>query len=333
MNKGYRLTEQDRINIEEEYRKLERADLVAKKLNFNPVTVSQVLKKRGIQLKKAKFNERTINMLCEEYEKGLSYMDIQEKYGYTHEAVKNALNSKGVESRLCKFLTVKEDYFEKIDDPQKAYYIGLILADGCVTMNRPKTKLMQLHISLQDRDSYILQELVNDCGFSGKLKFKERKSETHQDSQLLNICNINFVNPLNKYGISPRKSITHGFFKEIPDEFIPSAILGYFDGDGSVTFSVRDNNRLEVSLISSIEFAYELQTILRKNDIPCSVRIRTTEKGIQMGECRLKGNRACLKFYHYVYRDNIKSLSRKKDKFEWVIKEQGEGRMKNTSLV
>jgi hypothetical protein len=56
--------------------------------------------------------------------------------------------------------TYNENYFEVIDTEDKAYFLGLIFADGCVT-NNPKQHRYQLVIKLHKKDVHILENFIN----------------------------------------------------------------------------------------------------------------------------------------------------------------------------
>ena len=53
-------------------------------------------------------------------------------------------------------LKFNENYFEKIDSEQKAYFLGLFYADSCV-----HAKCNSTSISLQKKDINILKSLTN----------------------------------------------------------------------------------------------------------------------------------------------------------------------------
>lgn len=48
-----------------------------------------------------------------------------------------------------------ENYFNVVDTKEKAYFLGLLYADGC-NVNHPTTG--ELSITLQEEDSYILEK-------------------------------------------------------------------------------------------------------------------------------------------------------------------------------
>ena len=297
-------------------------------------SVSDILSENNINPRKSIADKEMEQCIIADYKNGFGYEYILNKYKTSFYVVKNIFKNNNINSRPAKFHTIDECFFEKIDSHQKAYFIGLILADGCVRFNRPKTIIDKLSISLTEEDSYILDFFIKMTKYSGSLKYEDYNNRVKSNRRpcfKLSISSASFVSKLTQYGIHPNKSVNHPFFKNIPKEYLPSAILGYFDGDGSVSFSVKDGNRLSASFISSIEFAETLKKKLNEAGIKCFMRIRTTKSGFKMGEVRLKGNKSCLLLYKYMYSGNIQSLERKKLKFTKVIEQQALNLIKNTN--
>lgn len=117
-----------------------------------------------------------------------------------------------------------EDYFSIIDTERKAYFLGLLYADGNICIINRK----RLQITLKNEDKYILEELLKELG-DGNL---------YRDGLLYSkiiIHNDKLVEDLINLGCTPRKSLTLKFYSNtIPVELVNHFIRGYFDGDGSV---------------------------------------------------------------------------------------------------
>lgn len=308
---------------------------IAETLNLCTMNVSNILKRNNVHIRGEEPDEHTRKTVVNDYLKGMSFIDIHATHGFTFGYVKKMLKHEGMKSRPCVLHSIDETFFERIDSHVKAYWVGMLMADGCVHWNRPKTHIGKLTISLTEADSYLLDQFVAVTKYTGpirRIEYEDNGSYNRRPGRILGIYNARFVSPLAQYGLSPNKSVNHPFFTNIPLEFLPSAILGYFDGDGSISFSAKDNNRLSASFICSIEFATKLRDTLHSHNVKCSMRIRTLKSGLQMGEVRLKGNRSCLGLYRFMYQGNIPSLKRKREKFEWVLEQQKLGLMKDTSI-
>jgi hypothetical protein len=64
-----------------------------------------------------------------------------------------------------------ENYFEKIDSEDKAYFLGLICADGCI-LNNKKTYRYQVALKLHIKDIEILKTFIKCIICSIIIRFK-----------------------------------------------------------------------------------------------------------------------------------------------------------------
>lgn len=120
-------------------------------------------------------------------------------------------------------------YFQNIDSNIKAYFLGFIAADGCVQSNGKNS--YGLTITLHEKDRVILDKLREEIGSEKPLILIPSKNHIR-----FTLFNKDMYNDLNKLGIVPNKSlIIEDIIKNIPQEYRHSFVLGYFDGDGSVT--------------------------------------------------------------------------------------------------
>lgn len=133
----------------------------------------------------------------------------------------------------------KTNYFSTINSFQKAYYLGLIAADGCITHRGPNQKLMT--IDLKESDAYILSHMSNDIGGNPVKYYPNSKSGYSQqynvqDRARFQISNFQIVSDIESYGILPNKSENMGdIIQHLPIQYIHEFIVGYIDGNGSVS--------------------------------------------------------------------------------------------------
>lgn len=131
-------------------------------------------------------------------------------------------------------------YFHTIDSYAKAYIVGFIAADGALV----KTKTtISLTITIKYEDKKVLEFIKSEIGNSHELKEIIRPSSFNKTKNIHHIryciSDKNIASDLNNLGITPNKSLTIGnIIENIPYEYRDAFIIGYFDGDGSVT--VRD---------------------------------------------------------------------------------------------
>jgi intein/homing endonuclease len=122
-----------------------------------------------------------------------------------------------------------ESVFEKIDSPEKAYWLGFISADGCIDLS-VSAKLV---ISLKIDDVKHLEKFRTFLSANNPIKqFPNYKSPR----AIIQVCRKKIVDDLARHGVGPRKSKTIEF-PDIDPKFFPDFIRGYFDGDGCLTGS------------------------------------------------------------------------------------------------
>jgi hypothetical protein len=130
---------------------------------------------------------------------------------------------------------IRHDYFAQIDSPMKAYVLGVLAADGNVS---PKHHRIALELSVKDAE---LMEVVRDeLVPGGAITTRHRHG---YDYQVLAFASHAMVNDLEALGITAAKSRTIAWPESLPPSFAREFILGYFDGDGHITYQEFPNRR------------------------------------------------------------------------------------------
>ncbi len=194
-----------------------------------------------------KLNDIDCSNICNDYLLGLSYVLLSKKYNICTWSIRNVLKKNNIKSRIRKH-NCNEDYFEKIDTNEKAYWLGLLFADGYVRKRKQSNgKHKQggiVGISLKNGDEYLLEKLIIDLESTYKLT-KQIKNEFL--SYKLEVNSSKMADDLINLGCVPNKSL-----KLLPpiltDKFICHFIRGYFDGDGSIG---RYDGRLKFTLLGT----------------------------------------------------------------------------------
>jgi hypothetical protein len=120
-----------------------------------------------------------------------------------------------------------EDYFEVIDTPEKAYFLGFIFSDGCLIDN-PKEYRYKLNIKIHNKDEDILKKFISLLDSEVEIW-----RSSHRD-----ICEIGFsskkmINDLKNLGLHQNKTYTIEYPK-IDENIERHFLRGYFDGDGCI---------------------------------------------------------------------------------------------------
>lgn len=279
---------------------------IAKILKNNNINIrSQVdsMQKLAIQ-----FNEQEISeILSMNANPLLSLKDIARTFDRDPATIKYQLVKLGVynSSKYDEYLIAK---FKDIATEEQAYWLGFLAADGSISNNQK-----QLALQLAEVD---FDHIIKFRNFIG-VNYKISKSITNLNGELFTgyryvISSLNFVRFLEKYALVPNKSLTLQFPTTIPDHLMRHYLRGLIDGDGS--FSVNCNDRLQFSLVSSLEVCQMVQKILMQN---CAVKETKLQEKIAKNGGKYYylvycGSMQCSRIATYLYNGSTIFLDRKK---------------------
>lgn len=204
-------------------------------------------------------------------------------------------------------------FFETIDNEIKAYWLGVMFADGNVSLNPSGTG--QVFISSVDKDW--IDQFRKHIHYTGKLR-KETHKHYHKDIWKLHITNDKLFQDLCKIGCVPHKSKIIKF-PIIDDSLVHHFIRGYFDGDGCVSIHKYLSGKNITTLNSSIcSGSKEFLEILMQY-IPVKHNVLHHRNKVYIVTYGVKDSYS---FYNYMYSDATVYLERKKIKFEEYAKER-----------
>ena len=207
--------------------------------------------------------------------------------------------------------SIDSNFFEKIDTEEKAYILGFIYADGCITNHA-------LQIKVSKKDVEILEKI--------KMSLKSNhKIGTYINSNGYGIgneyCAIRMVDKkieqdLSALGVISRKTkiLTFPTSDQVPQDLIRHFIRGFFDGDGSVY----KHDYPSMSFTGTYEMLCGVKKELQK--------IINTQANIypyknkDIFDYKVGGTNQMKKIYDYFYKDATIFLGRKKNKFEEILK-------------
>jgi len=212
-------------------------------------------------------------------------------------------------SQIYKMIRVNnfnDDYFETIDTEDKAYFLGLLFADGNIYSARNRVQ-----ITLANEDAYILQAFATAIGYTGKMYIDREKY-----SKLI-LPSKKMCADLTKLGCTPNKSLTLQFPTEVPDELMHHFIRGYFDGDGHISKDKRlKNPYYHINITSSLSFMERLKDILLENSIETGTLYKRYKDREHSAHTTYVLNKSAKQFTEYIYSDATLFLTRKHNIYE-----------------
>lgn len=224
---------------------------------------------------------------------------------------------------MLKKYKVNETFFDNIDTEEKAYWLGMIFADGYVIHRCRKEKYHEYIIGidlceptgqhLEKLRCLITENNIKCYTYIGSNKFRYR----------LIITSKHMFESLQKYGVIQSKSLTLKFPKNIPNELIHHFIRGYFDGDGSIytgknkiisksTGKEKTYLTNKISICGTFEFLTELHKILKIGGKCIHKEKRRETNTWKLTYSSTKRSKI---FYDFIYKNATVYLERKKEKF------------------
>ena len=194
-------------------------------------------------MKKIEFTQEQIEDILDKYKNNWSQQKIADFYSVSRPVIKRILNiqENGVEirERTHKYKG-NYDIFENIDSIEKAYWLGFLAADGC---NYQREYNASIIINVHNKDIDHLQKFQTFCKTDAKvieyIACMGYSNSTPMAKIVLNSKKMS--NDLIDKGIVPNKSL---ILKppNINKQYYLPFILGYFDGDGSISKTSQYNN-------------------------------------------------------------------------------------------
>jgi hypothetical protein len=196
---------------------------------------------------------------------------------------------------------LKLDYFDKIDTKEKAYWLGFLFADGCIT-RKSRTGAVEIAVKLNRRDEETIDKYC-DCLGLNKDKKIHVTEKNGKESTLITFACRKISDSLLTHGLIPRKSKRIEYPKFSHRELELAFLVGYCDGDG-----IRHSTAITSG---SIRF---LEQVRDRFDLRYKIHRRTGEKVI-FGQ-KTKGTECVLyvgaKLFNEMMKNYAHSMPRKR---------------------
>ena len=234
------------------------------------------------------------SVLIKEFKNGKSLKSLGRKYGIPLITIQKRFIQKGVyepNERMVHQFNVS--FFNKIDEPNKSYWLGWMYSDGFVQIHSISGG-KYIGLDLDEKDKNVVEGLRDSLESNMSVKeiihkppknYKWKKEE--YKSQRLIFHSKRMFDDLGKQGVVPRKSLILTFpdKNQVPNKLIKPFLLGYFEGDGTIGNRIRkrtDTYRLSMSIVGTLEFCEgykkHLELIFKEYSIEPNIVIRKEKR-------------------------------------------------------
>lgn len=226
----------------------------------------------------------------------LPYKEVQKTLYKSTEYISN-------KKKPVKISSYDKNYFKVIDRPDKAYFLGLLKADGYVDKTR-----FRVALRLQEKDKELLEKFCDVLGFPhSRINTIKPRYEGQNCHAEIAITNTELVSDL--LDVKTSKILT-----KVPEEFARDFIRGYFDGDGTIAYRNLRKLYFSLAVMGSPSDDHFLKYIMER--VPGFTKIYV-DKRSDLPFIKSDNHKVLLAFWEYVYRDTTLYLNRKKNKFDY----------------
>lgn len=252
--------------------------------------------------------------------KSKSYDEIGKVLGRSKSAVQSRCRKfglmKGHRSYKKKF---NSDYFASINTEEKAYWLGFISADGCISKSKDRDSY-HFKITLQRSDADFLRKFIVAIDGEFDVRFGTASITTDGVKRCYETCEVafrdqTFAHHLLKY-ITPNKTEYLRIPNEIPNNLIRHFIRGFADGDGCFYCNPNKRDKSFEIVGKCYEMLDDIRSVFENNGIYSKIFVK------RRGNWKLMVLRLedLIKLNAFLYNDATIYLERKYDKSQEIVK-------------
>lgn len=250
----------------------------------------------------------------------MTYAEIALALGRTKSAVQSRCHKLGLMKKTSsKKKVLNSNYFESIDTEEKAYWLGFISADGCVSWNNYKNAYF-FKITLQQSDSDYLRKFIHAIDGKFDVKLKTTKVKFNDAYKEYPICEVSFTDKkftsdLLKY-ISVNKTEYMRIPSQVPSHLIRHYIRGFSDGDGCF-YCNAETRRKSYSIVGK---CYDLLNDIRNELESAGIHAEIYPKAATNWRLVISRQNEISKLDQYFYKDATVFMERKYLKLQEIIR-------------
>lgn len=299
---------------------------LALEFKTSTLTITRILRKYNIIIRKSKKSKGNITLrkfspeieqviinkyVIDDYSCG----DLGREFKTSHSVISGILKRNNIpiiEGRIKnQIYEIDETYFEQINSPCKAFLFGFMLTDGHM---KHKDKKYAIILQLQAADKAVLDFMKLELKSGHPISYDKNK-----DAFRLDITNKKLALDIEKLGCISNKTYLLEYPRFLSDDLFHHFLHGCIMGDGSVSFSEKENTN--VSLIGTHDLIKNIRTKII-NLLPISGVISQHEESLHISRLDFNWIGSCLEICNFIFKDAPFIMLRKFLNFEKMIEKR-----------
>lgn len=252
---------------------------------------------------------------------------------------------------------INENFFTEINTEEKAYFLGLIFADGSISKVKSGNRQMVLSLCLQEGDYKVVERLNNIITPYKTFNFQHPpsvKSRGWKARAQFTVSSDKICQELISLGCNIRKSENGVKAPRLKKGLGRHFVRGYFDGNGGISIKLKEYSYTRVSdriltkvpkkfyvrpsiyvMSTDLKFLNAIKRfIVHECDIQCKVQEYSRKsKNLITHRIVIEDNREVKKISDFLYKDASVYLNRKKEKFDTIISSEAESTLSERSTT
>jgi len=259
-----------------------------------------------------------ISEAAELYKTGMSIIKVSEITGISSSTLQRKFKILGItrsNKENSRKYHVNHNFFNKIDNETKAYWLGMIYADGHISKSKSGQKVVSLCCKESDSQHLKKYKIAIEATYSIKhytaIVFDNK--EVHYAR--LCVTSDKLFDDLFLKGAIENKSLVLKFpFKKIiPKKLVHHFIRGYFDGDGSFS---KSHDGYIIKILGTKEFLTELSNKIGFPNRKLSKRHKNKNNNWTL---EIGGRKQVIKIGDFIYKNANVFLERKKSRYNHLV--------------
>lgn len=238
--------------------------------------------------------------IIDAFNSGLECRYISTTLNFSERAVPRVLVEAGINTKRRNRYVLNETYFDAIDSQVKAYLLGLLAADGCVTITN--------YVTFESIDQELTYLLKQELSYSGEVRII--KPQNYASHYRINFSSCQLATALRQLGVIAGRG-SSGIYHFPESRYLAAYVLGYFDGDGCAYVNPNRSGG-SICIVGSYEFTSELARLLGMGAVK-----KHQSKPVYYWTIYSRDN--INRFYQLIYQYPGLGLQRKKHKIQQIL--------------